>query len=91
MSWQQQSRLSGGQMNPQSLSQLDGHRLLVPQPTGTAVPQLQSSQLGVIGPGHGGTPAGSNGGPSPFTLPLQNRYSVLATADQNGDVFLINN
>ena len=65
--------------------------LRVPQPTGQAVPPPQSSQSGGLCSGQVGTPAASSNGPSPFNLPLQNRYSVLATADQNGDVFLINN
>ena len=89
MSWQQQSRQSGGQMNPQS--QLGGQMPRLPQQTGLAVPQPQSGQSGALSSGQDGASAGSNGVPSPFTLPLQNRYSVLATVDQNGDVFLINN
>ena len=89
MSWQQQSRQSGAQINPQS--QLGGQMPRLPQNAGLAVPQPQSGQSGALSSGQDGASGGSNGGPSPFTLPLQNRYSVLATVDQNGDVFLINN
>ena len=52
MSWQQQSRQSGGQMNPQS--QLDGQMPRLPQQTGLAVPQPQSGQSGALSSGQDG-------------------------------------
>ena len=95
ISWQQQTSQGGGHVNQdvgqnrrqmvqnsqQSQSQASSQSLqrTVQQ---TNRDQGNSSNLGE-------TSAGS--GASPFQLNLQNRYSVLATADQNGDVFLINN
>ena len=87
ISWQQQSSNNG---HTQSASR--GNILQTSQSRQT---DGQHMTLGVPGSGtsRGTTPVqgtSAQGEPSPFQLNLQNRYSVLATADQNGDVFLIN-
>ena len=95
ISWQQQTSQGGGYVN-QDVGQ-DRRQMVQNSRQSQSQASSQSLQRTVqqtnrdqgISSNLGETSAGS--GASPFQLNLQNRYSVLATADQNGDVFLINN
>ena len=95
LNWQQQSSQSGGNLlnPPQSAIGRQTSQQQFHQNGGNVTQQSQShhgSQQSLNVPGSGNRQGGVPGEHSPFTLNLQNRYSVLATADQNGDVFLMN-